>query len=252
MRTVTNAITCPTRPIVLASRKGIRMAEHPVVQEYVRMYEDIVHYKENLSKLFMDKGLSYNIEVQIDFTCQNKIWSNRHSLTEMQFYRLAFWYHIHLPGPNFDDSKYNKNMINLMKRMKQLNISVYIEHLRSNNCLFLRDDIVRLGAGGDPSSVIGWRGTGTTPAGEDEEECLSWYVYTMVCVYHGMCTPWCVHDGVCMYIMVCMVCAHHAMYISSYKGMCTWYVYIMYVYIMVCIHDVVCKKDQHFWNNDIS
>jgi hypothetical protein len=32
------------------------MAEHPVVQEYLRSYEGVLTFKEQLAKLFSDKG----------------------------------------------------------------------------------------------------------------------------------------------------------------------------------------------------
>lgn len=34
------------------------MADHPVVEEYLKTYDGIVSFRDNLSQVFMDKGKS--------------------------------------------------------------------------------------------------------------------------------------------------------------------------------------------------
>ena len=38
-------------------RKQIPMSEHPVVEEYLRAYNTVTGFKDNLSKVFTDKGM---------------------------------------------------------------------------------------------------------------------------------------------------------------------------------------------------
>ena len=38
-------------------RKGISMSEHPVVQEYLRAYNNVLDFKNRLTQVLMDKGI---------------------------------------------------------------------------------------------------------------------------------------------------------------------------------------------------
>ena len=42
--------------LFFAFRKQIPMSEHPVVQEYLKSYDHVVNFKDNLGKMFTDRG----------------------------------------------------------------------------------------------------------------------------------------------------------------------------------------------------
>ena len=42
--------------VVVFFRKGIPMADHPIVEEYLKAYNTIVQFKETLARVFVDKG----------------------------------------------------------------------------------------------------------------------------------------------------------------------------------------------------
>ncbi len=37
-------------------RKGLPMADHPIVEEYLRTYDAIIQFKDTLTRVFVDKG----------------------------------------------------------------------------------------------------------------------------------------------------------------------------------------------------
>ena len=44
-------------PAFEISRDGIPMVEHPVVEEYIKMYDNIVSFKDVLAKTFIERGI---------------------------------------------------------------------------------------------------------------------------------------------------------------------------------------------------
>jgi len=51
----------------MISRKSTNLSEHPLVQEYLRVYTGVHNFKEAMSRVLMDKGTSGSFRIFVAF-----------------------------------------------------------------------------------------------------------------------------------------------------------------------------------------
>ena len=51
----------PNWYMVSVCRKSMPVADHPIVQEYLKIYDTMLHFKHALATFFMDKGTTVDL-----------------------------------------------------------------------------------------------------------------------------------------------------------------------------------------------